>query len=100
MDRPDDTSKPRSRRSRNATDAPRSASLDPDVSAETSSRTSQQRIEAQRAQLLQAHGVLRCLYEVLLHAKCDDAVFYAEAAHVAADLINNSAEELDSVHLR
>jgi uncharacterized protein YecT (DUF1311 family) len=63
----------------------RSASLDSDVSAETSSRTpQQQRIEAQRAQLLQAHGVLRCLYEVLLHAECDDAVFYAEAAHVAA----------------
>jgi hypothetical protein len=37
---------------------------------------------------------------VLLHAECDDAVFYAEAALVAANLINNSAEELDSVHLR
>jgi hypothetical protein len=44
--------------------------------------------------------VLRCLYQVLLHAECDDAVFYAEAALVAASLINNSAEELDSVHLR
>jgi hypothetical protein len=73
----------------------RSASLDPEVSAETSSRTpQQQRIEAQRSQLLQAHGVLRCLYEVLLHAECDGAVFYAEAAHVAANLINNTAEEL------
>jgi hypothetical protein len=41
-----------------------------DVSAETSPRTPLQlRIEAQRAQLLQAHGVLRCLYEVLLHAE-------------------------------
>jgi len=60
----------------------------------------QQRIEAQRAQLLQAHGVLRCLYEVLLHAECDEAIFYAEAAHVAANLINNTAEGLDSVHLR
>jgi hypothetical protein len=101
MDRPDNTSKPRSGRNRNATDAPRLASLDPDVSAETSSRTpQQQRIEAQRAQLLQAHGVLRCLYEVLLHAECDDAFFYAEAAYVAANLINNTAEELDSVHLR
>jgi hypothetical protein len=29
---------------------------------------------------------------------CDDAIFYAEAAHVAANLINNTAEELDSVH--
>jgi hypothetical protein len=75
MDRPDDTSKPRSGRNRDATDAPRSASLDPGVSAETSSRTrQQQRIEAQRALLLQAHGVLRCLYEVLLHAEFDDAL--------------------------
>ena len=72
-----------------------------DVSAERPPRTPlQQRIEAQRAQLLQAHGVLRCLYEVLLHTECDDAVFYAEAAHVAANLINNTAEELDSVHFR
>jgi hypothetical protein len=31
---------------------------------------------------------------------CDDAIFYAEAAYVAANLINNTAEELDSVHLR
>ena len=60
----------------------------------------QQRIEAQRVQLLQAYGVLKCLYEVLLHAECDDAIFYAEAAHVAANLINNTAEELDSVHFR
>ena len=62
-----------------------------DVSAETSLRTPlQQRIEAQRAQLLQAQGVLRCQYEVLLLAECDDAIFYAEAAHVAANLINNT----------
>jgi uncharacterized DUF497 family protein len=31
--------------------------------------------------------VLRCLYDVLLHAECDDAVFYAEAALVAANLV-------------
>ena len=71
-----------------------------DVSAETPPRTPlQQRIEAQRMQLLQAHGVLTCLYEVLLHAECDDAVVYAEAAHVAANLINNTVEQLDSVHI-
>ncbi len=72
-----------------------------DVSAEASPRTPlQQRIEAQRAQLLQACGVLKCLYEVLLHAEGEDSVLYAEAAHVAANLINNTAEEPDSVHLR
>lgn len=72
----------------------------PDVSAETSPRTQlQQRIEAQRAQLLQAHSVLACLYEVLLHADGDDAVVYAGAAHVAANLINKTVEQLDSVHI-
>ncbi len=72
----------------------------PDVSAETSLHTQlQQRIEAQRAQLLQAHSVLACLYEVLLHADGDDAVVYAEAAHVAANLINETVEQLDSVHI-
>jgi hypothetical protein len=100
MDKVDDPSDAGSGRDDTASDAP-SALLDSDVPAETSPRTpQQQRIEAQRAQLLQAHGVLRCLYEVLLHADCDDAVFYAEAACVAANLINNTAEELDSVHLR
>ena len=44
--------------------------------------------------------MLKCLYEVLLHAEGEDAVLYAEAAHVAANLINNTAEELDSVHFR
>lgn len=71
-----------------------------DVSAETSSRTPlQHRIETQRAQLLQAHGVLACLYVALLHAEDDDAVVFAEAAHVAANLITNTVEELDSVHI-
>jgi hypothetical protein len=90
MDRPDDTSKPRSGNNHNAADTAPSA-LPTHL---------QQRIEAQRAQLLQAHGVLRCLHTVLLHAECDDAVFYADAASVVANFINNTAEELDSVHLR
>jgi hypothetical protein len=56
-------------------------------------------IKEQRAQLLQAHGVLTCLYEVLLHADGEQAVSYAQAAAVAANLINKSAEELDSVRI-
>ena len=56
-------------------------------------------IEAQRQLQLQAHGVLTCLYEVLLHAECDDAVSYAQATYVARALINRSAEELDSVRI-
>jgi hypothetical protein len=56
-------------------------------------------IKQQRTQLLQAHGVLTCLYEVLLHADGEQAVPYAQAAYVAAGLINKSAEELDSVRI-
>jgi hypothetical protein len=56
-------------------------------------------IEAQRQFQLQAHGVLTCLYEVLLHAECDEAVSYAQATYVARSLINKSAEELDSVRI-
>lgn len=78
----------------NASDAPS------DISAESPPRTPlQQRIETQRMQLLQAHSVLVCLYEVLLHADGEDAVVYAEAAHVAANLVSNSVDELDSVRL-
>ena len=57
-------------------------------------------IEAQREQLLQAHGVLTCLYEVLLYAEGDDAINYAQAAHAAARLINKSVEDLDSLRIR
>ncbi|HXS88801.1 MAG TPA: hypothetical protein VN705_05595 [Steroidobacteraceae bacterium] len=56
-------------------------------------------IEAQRNLQLQAHGVLTCLYEVLLHAECEEAVSYAQATYVARALINKSAEELDSVRI-
>ena len=99
MDQVTDPSKANPGRNDTASDAP-STPLDSDVSAETSPRTpQQQRIEAQRAQLLQAHGVLRCLYEVLLYADGEDAVVYAEAGHVAANLIRDTLEELDSVHI-
>ena len=57
-------------------------------------------IEAQRQLQLQAHGVLTCLYEVLLYAEGDDAISYAQAAHAAAMLINKSVEDLDSVRIR
>jgi hypothetical protein len=68
MDQVNDPSKADPGRDDTASAAP-SAPLDLDVSSETSTRTpQQQRIEAQRTQLLQALGVLRCLYEVLLHA--------------------------------
>ncbi|MGH8236392.1 MAG: hypothetical protein ACREXP_05140 [Steroidobacteraceae bacterium] len=94
MDTVNGKSNAHSGENQNASDAPS------DVSAETPPRTQlQQRIEAQRAQLLQAHSVLACLYEVLLHADGEDAIVYAEAAHVAANLVSNAVEQLDSVHI-
>ena len=44
--------------------------------------------------------MLSCLYEVLLHAEGEEAVSYAQAAYVAASLINKSVEELDLLRLR
>jgi hypothetical protein len=57
-------------------------------------------IGEQRSLLLQAHGVLTCLYEVLLHAECDEAVSYAQATYVARGLIDRSAETVDSMRIR
>lgn len=60
----------------------------------------EQAIESERARLLQASAVLKCLYEVLLYADGDDAVTFADAAHVAATLVENAVDKLDSVRLR
>lgn len=57
-------------------------------------------INAQRAKLISAHAVQKCLYEVLLYADGEDAVMYAEAAHVVATLMEDIVDKLDSVHLR
>jgi streptomycin 6-kinase len=56
-------------------------------------------IHKQREQLLQAHGVLTCLYEVLLHEDGETAASYAQAAYVARRLIDASAADLDSVRI-
>jgi hypothetical protein len=60
----------------------------------------EQTIEAERGKLLQANAVLRCLYEVLLYADGEDAIKYAEAAHVVSTLIDDSVARLDSIRLR
>lgn len=60
----------------------------------------EQTIEAERSKLLQANAVLRCLYEVLLYADGEDAIQYAEAAHVVSTLIDDSVARLDIVRLR
>ena len=60
----------------------------------------EQTIESERSKLLQANAVLKCLYEVLLYADGEDAIQYAEAAHVVSTLIDESVVRLDSVRLR
>lgn len=60
----------------------------------------EQAIEAERGKLLQANAVLRCLYEVLLYADGEDAITYAEAAHVVTTLIDDCVARLDPVQLR
>jgi hypothetical protein len=68
------------------------------LSAETSKL--EQALNAERARLLQVHSVLHCLYEVLLYADGEDAATYAEAAHLAAMLIDDVVVNLDPVKLR
>jgi len=70
----------------------------PGVSAETSKLEAA--LNTERARLLQVHSVLHCLYEVLLYADGEDASTYAEAAHLAAMLIDDVVVNLDPVKLR
>lgn len=89
----DDTSKKRPRRNTNA----------PNVSAETPRTPTtllEQTIERERSRLLHVHSVLHCLYEVLLYADGEDAVVYAEAAHLAAMMVDESVAQLDSTRLK
>jgi hypothetical protein len=60
----------------------------------------EQAIETERARLLQVHSVLHCLYEVLLYAEGQETITYAEAAHLAAMLIDDVVVQLDPVRLR
>ena len=72
-------------------------------SVETPQRTPTQLerfLDVQRRKLLQAHSVMHCLYEVLLYAEGEDAVTYAEAAHLAAMLVDDVIEQLDSARLQ
>lgn len=63
-------------------------------------RALEQAIAAERAKLVSAHAVQKCLYEVLLYAEGEDAVVYAEAAHVVATLMEDTVDKLDTVRLR
>jgi hypothetical protein len=58
-------------------------------------------LDIQRRKLLQAHSVMHCLYEVLLYAEGEeDAVRYAEAAHLAAMLVDDVVEQLDPARIQ
>lgn len=74
------------------------------VSAETPRITPttllEQHIDRERRRLLQVHSVLHCLYEVLLYAEGEDAIMYAEAAHLAAMMVDESAMQLDSMRIK
>jgi hypothetical protein len=90
----DDTSKKRPARN---TPARNSTALD--VSPETSRSSTtllEQAIDTERRRLLHVHGVLHCLYEVLHYADGEDAVLYAEAAHLASIMVDESVAQLDS----
>ena len=97
----DDTSKvPSDRNSHVSAETSASPAGDRTVSKRPAITRIERAIEAQPEQPLQAHGVLTCLYEVLLCAEGDDAIDYAQATHAAASLINKSVEDLDSVRIR
>ena len=83
----DDTSKEQTARNQNRRGVPAEMSLE-------------RAIEAERRRLLQVHGMLHCLYEVLLYAEGDDAATYTETTHLAAILIDESVERLDLVRLK
>ncbi len=44
--------------------------------------------------------MLHCLYEVLLYADGEDAVVYAEAAHLASVMVDESVARLDSTRIK
>ena len=44
--------------------------------------------------------MLHCLYEVLLYADGEDAVIYAEAAHLASVMVDESVARLDSTRIK
>ena len=49
---------------------------------------------------MQVHSLLHCLYEVLLYADGEDAILYAQAAQLGAELIDDSVARLDSSRIK
>jgi hypothetical protein len=63
-------------------------------------RSIEQTIAAERSQLLQAEAVIHCLSEVLLYTEGEHSIRHADAARLAARLIDESVERLDPVRLK
>lgn len=54
-------------------------------------------IEAERVELMQVFGILRCLREVLLYSDDDDATSHADVAKVCLMLIDESVRRLEVI---
>jgi hypothetical protein len=57
-------------------------------------------IDTERAKLLQAHAVLKCLQQVLEHAEDDDAQYCADSAEMIARVIDDVVAQLDLTRLK
>lgn len=91
----DDTSEPQSTPNRDLPNAPPAE----DVSAETPSLL-EQTIESERRKVMQVHSLLHCLSEVLLYTDGEDAILYAQAAQLGAELLDDSVARLDSSKIK
>ncbi|MBL8269155.1 hypothetical protein [Steroidobacter sp.] len=52
-------------------------------------------VQAERTELMQIHGMLRCLTDVLLYADDDDSVMHSDVACVCARLLNECITRLE-----
>ena len=57
-------------------------------------------VQAERTELMQIHGMLRCLTDVLLYADDDDSVMHSDVACVCARLLNECVTRLDAAVMR
>ncbi|HEY0940451.1 MAG TPA: hypothetical protein VGE08_10175 [Steroidobacter sp.] len=60
-------------------------------------RSLEELIEAERANLMQVHGMARCLYDVLLYSDDDDGTMHANVAELMARLIAESVDALEKI---
>jgi hypothetical protein len=61
------------------------------------SRSLEELIEAERANLMQVQAMARCLYDVLLYSDDDDGTMHADVAELIARLIAESVDALEKI---